>query len=79
MYIHTGERVDVIIHANQPVDNYYIVVRGLGECAEKRVQQLAILKYVGAPSTPSRPLPSYDDAPTGIVSEHLKWESYSLG
>ncbi|XP_076674760.1 uncharacterized protein LOC143372470 [Andrena cerasifolii] len=67
----SGERVDVIIHANQPVDNYYIVVRGLSECAEKRVQQLAILRYVGAPSTPSRPLPSYDDAPTGIVYNPL--------
>ena len=66
-----GERTDVILHANQPVGNYYIVVRGLGECADKRVQQLAVLRYVGGPPTPSRPLPLYDDAPTGIVYNPL--------
>ena len=76
MYMHTGERVDVIVHANQPVGSYYIVVRGLGECAEKRVQQLAILRYVGGPPTPSRPLPLYDNAPTGIVSVHFNYINF---
>ncbi|XP_076674750.1 uncharacterized protein LOC143372467 isoform X2 [Andrena cerasifolii] len=66
-----GERVDVIVHANQPVGSYYIIVRGLGECKDKRVQQLAVLRYVGGPSTPSRPLPLYDNAPTGIVYNPL--------
>ena len=66
-----GERVDVIVNANQPVGSYYIIVRGLGECKEKRVQQLAVLRYVGGPPTPSRPLPLYDNAPTGIIYNPL--------
>ncbi|XP_033341683.2 uncharacterized protein LOC117229350 [Megalopta genalis] len=65
----TGERVDCIINTNQALDSYWIQVRGLGECAEteRKVQQLAILRYQGASATPSAPQPEYDSMPNGVT------------
>ena len=52
-YIWNGERVDVIINANQIIDNYWIRYRGFGTCAKRGttrpgVYQVAILRYEGA-------------------------------
>lgn len=43
----TGERYDFVIHANQPPGDYWIQLRGLGECATGDMQQLGILRYEG--------------------------------
>lgn len=62
-----GERVDFILEANKPVDTYWIQVRGLGECRNTSVQQLALLQYKNGPAKPSKPAPTYDKEPTGII------------
>ncbi|XP_054006963.1 uncharacterized protein LOC128891497 [Hylaeus anthracinus] len=66
-----GERLDCVIHADQKPRSYWIQVRGLGECAEKKVQQFAILKYKGALETPPTPQPSFDNPPKGIMYNPL--------
>ncbi|XP_043254604.1 laccase-3-like [Colletes gigas] len=66
-----GERVDCVLNAYQKQRSYWIQVRGLGECQDKKVQQLAILKYKGARETPPTPPPTYDNAPQGIVYNPL--------
>ncbi|XP_031841015.1 uncharacterized protein LOC116430683 [Nomia melanderi] len=71
LVLSTGERADVIIETNQKVDSYWIQVRGLNECADKKVQQFAILQYEGAPATPSTPQPSYDYVVSGVVYNSL--------
>lgn len=43
-------------------------MRGLGECNQTGVQQLAILKYDGGPNWPTRPSPTYNDTTDGVVS-----------
>lgn len=42
-------------------------MRGLGECNQTGVQQLAILKYDGGPNWPTRPSPTYNDTTDGVV------------
>lgn len=71
LVILTGERVDCVIHTSQPLDSYWIQVRGLGECAANKVQQLAILQYDGAPAIPSAPQPAYGDMPVGVTYNGL--------
>lgn len=44
--IWAGERVDFVVNANQTSKNYWIKVRGFGQCAKKNVCQGAILHYV---------------------------------
>lgn len=65
----SGERVDFILNANLTSKSYWIQVRGLGECREKSIQQLAVLKYdnssVGETMTEA---PTYQNGlPLGIV------------
>ncbi|XP_076653957.1 uncharacterized protein LOC143359705 [Halictus rubicundus] len=67
----SGERVDCIINANKTVDSYWIHVRGLGECENTAVHQLAILQYDGAPSIPSESPPQYADAAPGVIYNGL--------
>ncbi|XP_012277841.1 laccase isoform X2 [Orussus abietinus] len=55
----SGERVDFILTANQTTTAYWIQVRGLGECQEKRVGQLAILTYSANVQMPNSPPPGY--------------------
>jgi hypothetical protein len=40
-----GERIDVIINANQEPKDYWIKVRGDGICGLNKVHQRAVLKY----------------------------------
>lgn len=48
-----GERYDFILTANKSVDNYWLMVQEVSDCGEgerKRLpQQLAIVRYIGAP------------------------------
>ncbi|CAK9828077.1 Oxidoreductase OpS5 [Anthophora retusa] len=67
----TGERADFVLTANQTEDAYWIRVRGLGECADKGVQQFAILKYVNGPSKPSLPPPGYNIIRNGVIYNPL--------
>jgi len=43
--IDTGERIDFVLTANQDEDEYWIKVRGEGECQSKKIYQRAILSY----------------------------------
>ncbi|XP_013415315.1 laccase-4-like [Lingula anatina] len=47
--IFAGERYDFVLNANARVDNYWIRVVGLADCANKKAKQVAILRYNGAP------------------------------
>jgi len=51
--IFAGERYDFVLVATNPVDNYWIRTRGLGDCGEdyKAASETAILRYHGAPKT----------------------------
>lgn len=60
----TGERYDVVIEANQPIDVYYILVRGLTSCSN--TSQLAVLQYRGSILPTS--LPSYDSIPSNATA-----------
>lgn len=48
-----GERWDIVLHANMPVDNYLLYARGISGCTHggDSIQQTAILSYKGANST----------------------------
>lgn len=70
----SAERVDFIINASQSGNrSYWIHFRGFGVCAHKKVQQHAILRYIGSElDSPQTPKPSYDSPlPSGIVSYFL--------
>lgn len=47
---YAGERFDFIVNADQPIDNYWLRVRGLMDCDERftRAHQAAVLRYDGA-------------------------------
>ena len=49
-----------MVNTNQPVGAYWIQLRGLGECADKKIQQLAILHYKRGPVHPITPPPTND-------------------
>lgn len=59
-----GERYDVVIEANQPVDVYYILVQGLTSCS--LTSQLAVLQYRG--STLPTTLPSSTSIPSNATA-----------
>ncbi|CAH0550161.1 unnamed protein product [Brassicogethes aeneus] len=67
-----GERYDFILNANMSVGTYWIQVKGLGECSVYKIQQLAILKYVDGPESPSSQPPQYDNPlPLGMILNPL--------
>lgn len=59
-YLCTGERYDFVLNAAEPSGAYWIQLRGLGECEDVKIQQLAILQYVNGPATPASKEPTYD-------------------
>ncbi|KOC69894.1 Laccase-4, partial [Habropoda laboriosa] len=63
-----GERYDFVLNANRKPGAYWIQLRGLDNCAPDRVQQLAILQYEGASTTPNTKEPTHDNPlPSGVV------------
>ncbi|XP_021367995.1 laccase-1-like isoform X1 [Mizuhopecten yessoensis] len=51
-----GERYDVVVLADQDMDNYWVRARGQGDCSVKNAFQQAILRYNGsAEELPNRP------------------------
>ncbi|KAK3090802.1 hypothetical protein FSP39_014772 [Pinctada imbricata] len=46
--IFAGERYDFVLHTNMSVGNYWIRIRGEGDCNVKRAHQHAILRYDGS-------------------------------
>ncbi|KAL5012009.1 hypothetical protein ScPMuIL_010560 [Solemya velum] len=46
--VQTGERYDFVLHANQPIDNYWFRVLGIGDCKYGPTHQEAILRYTGS-------------------------------
>lgn len=68
----SGERADFIVNANQRFGAYWIQVRGLGECNELSINQLAILKYSNDPMMPTTRPPEYwDGLKQGIIYNPL--------
>ncbi|XP_046614059.1 laccase-1-like [Neodiprion virginianus] len=59
---YAGERFDFILQANQKQDNYWIRFRGLMDCDERftRANQVAILRYMGAPEVEPTATVSYE-------------------
>ncbi|XP_026829391.1 laccase-2 [Ooceraea biroi] len=55
----SGERVDFVLHANQTPGYYWLHVRGLGECEESSIYQLAILAYQNSSELSMSPNPGY--------------------
>ncbi|EFN87980.1 Laccase-4 [Harpegnathos saltator] len=67
-----GERYDFILHTNKSVGSYWVQVRGMGGCALEEIQQVAILRYKGAPEKPQLQSPSYNAGlPQGLVLNAL--------
>lgn len=56
---YSGERFDVIVNANQDIDNYWIRFRGMISCARNKAHQVAVLHYEGA---------NMDEYPAGVPS-----------
>ncbi|XP_012139840.2 uncharacterized protein LOC100881736 [Megachile rotundata] len=54
-----AERYDFILHTNQKPGAYWIQLRGLSQCKNRGIQQLALLQYIDAPTEPKTPQPSY--------------------
>lgn len=63
----SGERFDVILEANQTVDNYWIRNDGLVMCGFDDAMQGAILRYEGAPEEDPTPTLTYDPNPQGVM------------
>ncbi|KAK7098255.1 uncharacterized protein [Littorina saxatilis] len=47
--LHPGERYDIVLTADKDVDNYWLRVIGLGDCAASKSNGAAIIRYHGAP------------------------------
>jgi hypothetical protein len=68
-----GERYDLIVNANQEIDNYWIRAKGFADCGNFKVFQTAILNYKANGETsdriPTGPMLDYDTmSRTGLVS-----------
>lgn len=61
-----GERNDFILSANQTSGQYWIYVRGLGECISESIYQLAVLIYEGSLESSLSSKPRYSDLPENI-------------
>ncbi|XP_071124881.1 uncharacterized protein [Mytilus edulis] len=61
LIMYNGERYDIIINGDQPVDNYWMRVVGLADCEVKNASQLAIIRYRGANETDPSESRFYDD------------------
>lgn len=59
--MYNGERYDIIINGDQPVDNYWMRVVGLADCEVKNASQLAIIRYRGANETDPSESRFHDD------------------
>ncbi|XP_055852973.1 uncharacterized protein LOC129916824 [Episyrphus balteatus] len=70
---YAGERFDFVIHANQPIGNYWIRLKGLMDCDERFTSafQVAILHYHGAEKNEPEGVPYYDFQPGGIELNSL--------
>ncbi|XP_076641101.1 uncharacterized protein LOC143352472 [Halictus rubicundus] len=67
-----GERYDFVLNANQTPGAYWIRLRGLIDCADIKLQALAVLQYVNASATLSTPEPKYDEVlPQNVVLNPL--------
>ncbi|XP_043269699.1 laccase-like isoform X2 [Venturia canescens] len=57
----SAERYDFIITTDKKSRNYWIQARGLGECADREIQQLGILRYISTTKhTKSNKRPTYE-------------------
>ncbi|XP_015607489.1 oxidoreductase OpS5 [Cephus cinctus] len=69
----SGERVDVVLTANQTVGSYWVQLTGVGPCNRAELNQLAILQYNGASNVPATPEPTYRPEQPGIKYNQLNF------
>ncbi|XP_076059257.1 uncharacterized protein LOC143035926 [Oratosquilla oratoria] len=70
--IHSGERWDLVVEANQPIGNYWIRISGFLSCSRTKCHQGAILRYAGAPTElPKEELSHLSTPPPGIYLNPL--------
>ncbi|KAK8727891.1 hypothetical protein OTU49_009506 [Cherax quadricarinatus] len=70
--LHSGERYDVVLEADQLVDNYWIRFNGLIDCTQNECVQGAVLRYDGAPEELPTVALEYDsNYPPGVVVNPL--------
>ncbi|XP_043504919.1 laccase-5-like [Polistes fuscatus] len=67
----TGERYDFVLNANQNSGSYWIQLRGLDECAPKKIIQLAVLVYDNNVVLPQTSRPTYDNPVTSNTDIEL--------
>ena len=69
LVLYAGERFDFVLSANNSVGNYWVKVKGIGECREKSTKQTAILRYDGSPEEDPKEPAGYNDMDRqGVVS-----------
>ncbi|KAG7171470.1 Laccase-like [Homarus americanus] len=78
LVMYSGERFDVVLEANQPVDNYWIRFNGLIICEQLECVQGAVLRYEGAAEEDPTATLSYDSSyPPGVVVNPLNTGGHS--
>ena len=69
LVLYAGERFDFVLSTNQSVDNYWIKVKGIGDCRDKSTKQTAILRYDSSPDEDPKEPAGYNDMDRqGVVS-----------
>ncbi|XP_069163860.1 uncharacterized protein [Procambarus clarkii] len=77
--LYSGERFDVVLAADQPVDNYWIRFNGLIDCQPNECVQGAVLRYEGAPEEDPAAILAYDpNYPPGVVVNPLNTAGVAL-
>uniref|UniRef100_A0A182Q9A8 Uncharacterized protein n=1 Tax=Anopheles farauti TaxID=69004 RepID=A0A182Q9A8_9DIPT len=71
----SGERYDFVLDANGVRDRYWIRLRGLGSCAERGLEQFAVLRYTTGPRENDAfpvesPPPFYKQFPNTATANH---------
>uniref|UniRef100_A0A182NBB3 Uncharacterized protein n=1 Tax=Anopheles dirus TaxID=7168 RepID=A0A182NBB3_9DIPT len=71
----SGERYDFVVDANGARDRYWIRIRALGPCAERQLEQFAVLRYTTGPKEndafPTKVPPAFDNQfPSVATANH---------
>ena len=75
--LYAGERFDFVLSATQSVGNYWVKVKGIGDCNVKKAKQTAILRYVGSPEEDPKEPAGYNDMDRQGVVSNVNLEFYT--
>lgn len=78
--LNAGERFSFVLTANQIEGCYWVRIRGMGDCGQKKssVHQEAYLCYEGYDQIPNGTLNYNDGRRSGVVSKHTRMDETSL-